>query len=137
MKNNPKPSPTTGTISYERGAKPKPHEEITAQALAHAGYNIRFIPSSKVIGRADCYINDTIFEIKSPEGKGIRCIERNLRKAASYQSTNIIVDSFRIKNLDDKSIEHFLLQQLRKRHGIQRLLFVNRHRQTIDINARL
>ena len=70
MKKNPKPLATIkGTITCEGGAKPKPHEYITAEALADAGYNVRFIPSSVNMGMADCYINNTIFEIKAPEGK--------------------------------------------------------------------
>lgn len=56
-----------GTVTREGGAKPKPHEQITADALADAGYNVRFIPSSIVVGMADTYINNTLFEIKAPE----------------------------------------------------------------------
>ena len=50
-----------GTVSFENGAKPKPHEITTAMALADAGYNVRFIPSSTVVGMADIYLNNTIF----------------------------------------------------------------------------
>ena len=40
MKNNPKPlSNIKGVITCEGGAKPKPHEYATAEALADAGYN--------------------------------------------------------------------------------------------------
>ena len=46
MKNNPKPSTIKGIVTREGGAKPKPHEYITAEALADSGYNVRFIPSS-------------------------------------------------------------------------------------------
>lgn len=70
MKKNPKPFSTIkGTVTREGGAKPKPHEYITAEALADSGYNVRFIPSNMNIGMADCYINNTIFEIKAPEVK--------------------------------------------------------------------
>ncbi|WP_408631559.1 CdiA C-terminal domain-containing protein [Mediterraneibacter agrestimuris] len=86
---------------------------------------------------ADCYVNDTIFEIKAPEGKTINCIERNLRKAVNHQSPNIVLDSFRIKNIQDRSIQSFLLERLKRRHGIQRILFVNRKRKVIDINRLL
>lgn len=138
MKKNPKPLATIkGTITCEGGAKPKPHEYITAEALADAGYNVRFIPSSVNMGMADCYINNTIFEIKAPEGKTTACVERNLRKAVDHQSANIVLDSFRMKNIQDRSIQSFLLERLRRRHGIQRIIFVNRKREAIDINSLL
>ena len=92
------------TLSSFDEVNPKPHEKKTAEALRNAGYKIIFIPSSTCIGMADCYINNTIFEIKAPEGKTTKCIERNLRKALNHQSPNIVVDSFRMKNIRDRSI---------------------------------
>lgn len=135
MRKNPRPFNTSkGTITHENGAKPKPHEDFTAKALANAGYNVCFIPSRTHIGMADCYINNTIFEIKAPEGATTDCIERNLRKAVDHQSPNIILDSFRMKNIRDKSIQSYLLERLKLRHGIQRIIFVNRKREVVDIN---
>ena len=135
MKRNPKPGKAPGKISQEGGAKPKPHESVTANALADAGYNVRFIPSTAVIGMADSYINNTIFEFKAPEGKTEACIERNIRKAIDHQSHNIVIDSFRIKNIQDRSIQSLLIKRLRMRHGVERIIFVNRKREVIDINA--
>ncbi len=126
-----------GTVTREGGAKPKPHEYVTAEALADAGYNVRFIPSSVNMGTADCYIDNTIFEIKAPEGKTTACVERNLRKAVDHQSVNVVLDSFRMKNIQDRSVQSFLLERLRLRHGIQRIIFVNRKREAIDINSLL
>lgn len=138
MRKNPKPSVAIkGTITCEGGAKPKPHEYITAEALADAGYSVRFIPNSINIGMADCYINNTIFEIKAPEGRTTDCIERNLRKAVDHQSPNIVLDSFRMKNIQDKSIQSFLLERLKRRHGIQRIIFISRKREVVDINSLL
>lgn len=136
MQNNPKSKlGRKGVVLREKGANPKPHELVTAEAFADAGYDVRFISSSTVVGMADCYINGTIFEIKSPEGKTTDCIERNLRKALDHQSTNIIIDSFRMKNIQDRSIQSFLIERLKRRHGIRRIFFVNRKREVIDINA--
>lgn len=123
-----------GTVSFENGAKPKPHEIPTAMALADAGYNVRFIPSSTVVGMADVYLNNTIFEMKAPEGRNSNCIERNLRKALDHQSCNIVIDSFRMKDIRDHSIQNFLADRLRRGHGIKRLIFVNRKREVVDIN---
>ena len=137
MKNNPIPLKTKGKVVCEDGAKPKPHERMTARALADAGYIVRFVPSSVVIGMADCYINNTIFEMKAPEGKTTNCIERNLRKAVGHQSSNIVLDSFRMKNIQDKSVQNFLLGRLKLGHGLQRIIFVNRKREIVDINSLL
>lgn len=137
MRNNPRPSTLKGIVTREPGAKPKPHEYFTAEALADAGYNVRFIPSSVNMSMADCYINNTIFEIKAPEGKSIKCIERNLVKAINHQAPNVVIDSFRIKNVQDRSIQSFLVNCLRRGRGLQRVLFVNRKREVIDINSLL
>ena len=138
MKKNPRPlSAKKGVVTRESGARPKPHEYTTAEALADAGYNVRFIPSKAHIGMADCYINNTLFEIKAPEGKTTDCIERNLRKAVDHQSANIVLDSFRMKNIQDRSVQSFLAERLKLRHGIQRIIFVNRKRKVIDINGLL
>lgn len=137
MKNNPIRLKTKGKVIKEPGAKPKPHELITADALADAGYIVRFVPSSAVVGLADCYVNNTIFEIKAPEGKTTACIERNLRKAFDHQSSNIVLDSFRMKNIQDRSIQSFLLKRLKLKHGISRIIFVNRRREVVDLNRML
>ena len=126
-----------GIITCEGGAKPKPHEYATAAALADYGYNVRFIPNSTVVSMADCYINGIIFEIKAPEGKTTDCVERNLRKALNHQSSNIVLDSFRMKNIQDRSIKSFLAERLRAKHGLRRIIFVNRRREVIDINKML
>ena len=137
MIKNPIPSKNKGKIILESGAKPKPHEYITAEALADVGYIVRFIPSNTILGMADCYINSTIFELKAPEGKTTNCIERNLRKAINHQSSNVVLDSFRMKNIQDRSIQSFLLERLKLGHGLKRIIFVNRKRQAIDLNQLL
>ena len=80
-----------GDVILEKGAKPKPHEILTAEALADAGHNVRFIPNSLIIGMADRYLDNTLFEIKAPEGSTTDCVERNLRKAVDHQSPNVII----------------------------------------------
>lgn len=138
MRKNPKPSVAgKGVVTREAGAKPKPHEYVTAEALADAGYDVRFIQSSVNMSMADCYVNDTLFEMKAPEGRTIDCIERNLRKAVDHQSPNVVLDSLRVRNLQDKSIQNFLLERLKRRHGLQRILFINRKREVVDINQLL
>ena len=104
MRKNPVRNTIKGTITFEDGAKPKPHEIPTAEALADAGYTVRFIPAHNSLRSADIYINNTIFEIKAPEGGTTSCIEHNIKKALSHQSANIVIDSMRMKNIKDRSI---------------------------------
>lgn len=136
MQKNPKPRKNVkGNITFENGARAKFHEMITAEALADFGYDVRFLPSNVNMGAADCYVNNTIFEIKAPEGKTTDCVERNIRKALDHQSPNIIIDSFRMKNIQDRSVQSFLAERLGRRHGIRRIIFVNRKREVVDING--
>ncbi|MBR3415044.1 hypothetical protein IKG73_03505 [Candidatus Saccharibacteria bacterium] len=124
-----------GNITIEGGANVWPHELHTATALANAGYNVRFIPANASLASADAYIDNTLFEFKSPEGSSIKSIDNNLQKALRRQSRNIVIDSFRVKNVQDRSILHFLEERLRRKQGIKRLLFVTRDGKVIDINA--
>ena len=124
-----------GSVIIEGGANIWPHELHTATALANAGYDVRFIPNNPSLASADAYINDTLFEFKSPEGESIKCIDNNLQKALRRQSKNIVIDSSRVKKVQDRSILHFLTEKLRRKHGIGRLIFVTREGKVIDINA--
>ncbi len=86
---------------------------------------------------ADCYINDTLFELKAPEGKSIKCVERNLVKAINHQSPNVVIDSFRIKNVQDRSFKVTCCLACGVGVGCDGYFFVNRQRKVIDINSLL
>ena len=90
-----------GTITIEDGVNVWPHELHTATALVNAGYNVRFIPANPSLASADAYVNNVLFEFKAPEGSSIKCIDNNLQKALRRQSKNIVIDSFRVKNVQD------------------------------------
>lgn len=92
MRKNPQPCVAKGIVTREPGARPKPHEYFAAEALADAGYNVCFIPSNVNMGMADCYINDTVFEIKAPEGKTVNCIERNIQRILFVTRKREVVD---------------------------------------------
>lgn len=57
-----------GTITIEGGANVWAHELYIAKALANFGHDIRFIPAHNSVHSADAYVDNTIFEFKSPEG---------------------------------------------------------------------
>lgn len=67
------------------------HELFIATALANIGYNIKFIPNYPSARSADTFVNNTIFEFKSPEGSTIKAVERNLVKAINHQSPNVVI----------------------------------------------
>lgn len=124
-----------GKIIIEPGVKNVlPWEMHSALALKEAGYTVRFIPKHDSARTADAFLDDTQFEFKSPEGSNIKSIENNLQKALRYQSKNIVIDSCRVKNLQDRSIQNYLIARLKRKKGIKRIIFVTRNGKVIDIN---
>jgi hypothetical protein len=110
------------------------HEYQTALALARAGLTVEFIRKSNLEREtsADVFIDNIKWEMKAPKSSKLSAIEDNLKKALR-QSCYIVFDSRRMKRLPDKAIERELSTQLHKSKAIQRILFVNRHGQVIDI----
>ena len=114
-----------------------PWEMHSALALKDAGYIVRFVPKHDSVCTADAYLNNTLFEFKSPEGARIKSVENNLQKALRRQSKNVVIDSCRIKNLKDKNIEKYLISRLKQKKGIGMLIFITKNGEVIDINDRL
>ena len=109
------------------------HELFIAQALANAGYEVKFEPEDNTNHCADAYVDGILFEFKSPNGKNIACVERNLKRG-THQSENIVLASCRIHRVQDRSIQRMLIERLRRKHGIKRIIFVNRSGEVVDIN---
>ena len=108
----------------------------SAEALRAAGYKVEFISRDDINSSADAYVNGILFEFKSPEGRTIKCIENNLQKGLK-QSKNIVIDSRRVKNVTDRSIENYLVERARRKRGIKRLIFINRKARAIDIFSKI
>ena len=129
MKNRKK-----GRIVISPGVKNiLPWEIHSAIALKEIGYIVTFVPAHNSLRSADAYLNNTLFEFKSPEGSTIKCVENNLQKALRYQSKNIVIDSIRMKKVQDRSIKNYLIAKMKRKHGIKRLIFVTRAGEAIDI----
>ena len=109
----------------------------SAIALKEVGYTIKFVPAHQSLRSADAYINNTLFEFKSPEGSSIKSIENNIQKALRYQSKNIVIDSIRVKRIQDRSIRTYLIKRMKRKHGIQKLIFVTKNGKVIDINKEI
>jgi hypothetical protein len=123
-----------GKITINGNTNVWPHEMSSAKALARSGYNVEFIPESKRHGekQADCYLDGVLWEMKAPRGATLDVVERNLRRAAK-QSRNVIFDSRRIKKIPDVAIARELATQLKHIKKIDKIIFINRHAETIDI----
>lgn len=124
-----------GTITIEEGVNVWPHELHIATALANSGHSVRFIPAHNSVHSADAYVDNTIFEFKSPEGSNIRAVERNIFKAINNQSPNVVISTVRMKRVQDRSVNNYLVTNYSKMKGIKRLIFVTREGKAIDINA--
>ena len=116
-----------GKIIISSGVKNVlPWEMHSAIALKEIGYIVKFVPSHNYLHSADAYLNNTLFEFKSPEGSSIKCIENNLQKALRNQSNNIVIDSMRVKRIQDRSIMNYLITRMKRKRGIKRLILVNK-----------
>ncbi|MBR1875034.1 hypothetical protein IJ798_01490 [Candidatus Saccharibacteria bacterium] len=122
-----------GKIIKIGGVKTWPHEDHTAEAFAKSGYTVKFIPAHNQISSADAYINNTLFEFKSPDGDNIGCVDNNLKKALRKQSKCVVIDTIRIKKVLDRSIKNYLLNVIKKRLDIKRLYMVTKKGEVIDI----
>jgi len=124
----------TGKIIIPSGVNVWAHELKTAQALAAAGFVVKFIHRSeqKRETSADAFVDNEEWEMKAPNGSKISLIEKNLRRGLK-QCDKIIFDSHRVKRIPDEAIVRELMKWSAEMKGLKRLKFVNRHREVIDI----
>jgi len=125
----------TGQIIIPNGVNVWAHELKTAQALAAAGFTVRFIRKSDQERKtsADAFVDGVRWEFKAPTGSSKKIIERNLKKAR-WQSGNVVFDSRRMKKIPDKAIQRELSKWLHEMRGLNRILFINRHGIVLEID---
>ena len=123
-----------GEIVIKYGAAPWPHEMKTAQALILHGYTVIFKrrKEGQYQSSADIEMNGIEWEIKSPISNRLSNVQKTLRKAA-HQSSSVIYDSQRVKDLTDLQIEKELRKQTRGFRSLKHVIFVNKKREVIDI----
>mgnify|MGYP007012601967 FL=1 len=125
---------SSGRIIIEPGVdNVLPWEMHSAIAIKKLGYTVRFMPRHNSFRSADAYINSTLFEFKSPEGTTIKCVENNLQNALRHQSKSVVIDSLRVKNVRDRSIQNYLINRMSIKKGIKNLIFVTKTGRAIDI----
>ncbi len=87
------------------------HEYATINVLLESGEDVELMQKSRTprSKSADIFMRNLIWEMKSPEGKTLRCIERVLRRA-THQAPNVIIDLRRTVVSERKAL--ILLRQL-------------------------
>lgn len=122
-----------GEVIIPAGANPWPHEQKVAKLLALAGHYVEFIPETN-LKTPDIYLDNTIYEIKSPITNSPKKVIRNIKRALE-KSPNVIIDSSRIKGTNDEAIQRTLTNKVKDLPGLKNLLFINKRGQIIDIIA--
>lgn len=122
-----------GRVVTPADANPWPHEQKVAKVLALAGHYVEFIPETN-LKTPDIYLDNTIYEIKSPITDNPKKIIRNVKRALE-KSPNVIIDSSRVKGLKDEAIQRALKNKVKDLPGLRSLLFINKRGQIIDIIA--
>jgi hypothetical protein len=122
-----------GRVVVPADANPWPHEQKVAKILALASHYVEFIPETN-LKTPDIYLDNTIYEIKSPITDNTKKIIRNVKRALE-KSPNVIIDSSRVKGLNDEAIQRTLKNKVKDLQGLKNLLFINKRGQIIDIIA--
>ena len=121
-------------IIIDPGVNIWPQELETAQAYAMAGKSVHFVRKSNVQRErsADAIIDGILWEMKAPKADNLRAVDRNVRRALK-QSKCVIIDSRRMKHVTDMQVERKLRSLAAELRSLQRLQFVNRKREVVDI----
>ena len=117
-----------GKITVQPGATPSKHELRTASVFAKAGIDVMFLkPIDKYrIKTPDIKMANKLWEIKAPVSDKLQAIERNLKKACR-QSSNIVFDMRRMKNLPTHKVKKELIKQNSASKAIKNLIFIDKH----------
>ena len=84
----------------------------------------------------DLKINGIEWELKSPQGNGIKTIE-NILKKATKQSKNIILDFSRIKMNGNQALSRTKYYLHSNKHGIKKLIIITKNHKVIDFEDEL
>ena len=76
------------------------------------------------------------WELKSPQGNGVKTIENILKKAAK-QSKNIILDFSRIKMNGSQALSRTRYYLHNNKHGIKKLIVITKNHKIIDFRDEL
>lgn len=110
------------------------HEFETAQTLAKSGRTVEFLRriDGNRINTPDVIMDGVVWEMKAPESRDVRSLQRLLRRAAQ-QSPNVIVDIFRMKGVSDAAAEGELRRLKPLVKSIRRLIFIGKDGRVVDL----
>ena len=116
-----------GKVTIDPGLNVWPHELRTAQALAAAGYAVRFVPRSEgeYVRTPDVLIEGELWEMKAPKSDKVAMIRKNLRRAM-HQSLNVVFDSRRMKRLPNAVIERAIRVRASEMRSLEHLFYIRR-----------
>ena len=84
----------------------------------------------------DLRIKGIEWELKSPQGDGVKTIENILKKAAK-QSDSIVLDFSRIKMNGNQALSRTKYYLHNNKHGIKRLIIITKNHKVIDFRDEL
>ena len=84
----------------------------------------------------DLRIDGIEWELKSPQGNGVKTIENILKKAVK-QSRNIVLDFSRIKMNGNQALARTKYYLRNNKHGINRLLVITKNNKIVDFKDEL
>ena len=84
----------------------------------------------------DLRIKGIEWELKSPQGDGVKTIENILKKAAK-QSENIVLDFSRIKMNGNRALSRTKYYLQNNKHGIKKLIIITKSHKVIDFKGYL
>ena len=111
------------------------HEWITIKYLMEqCGKDIELIPKSTIKNyhMGDIMMDGFDWEIKSPIGNGKYTVQNIMQKAVT-QSSNIIIDLYRSKMIEDKAIKAFV-KEFNETKGARKMLIITKTREILDFS---
>lgn len=127
----------TGKIDISQLINPPGKRELaTAKYFFNLGKDITFIRPSNIKEnyRPDFVMDGCEWEVKNPEGKGKRTIERNLHHALE-QSDHIIFDLRHFKGNEDDAVSK-LQKEFRLRHNIREVRIIKRSGELVSLSKK-
>ena len=124
-----------GTIDISKlKTPPEKHELATAKYFAALGKDVVFLPPSNIkeVYRPDILMDGVEWEIKAPQGKSRRTVEK-LYRHASQQSKYIIFDLRRSNLSEDVCLQK--LEREFKDRKTKRLLVIKKSGELIEFSA--
>lgn len=94
----------------------------------------RLSAQKRFLKTTDILLDDITYEIKSPKSTNSNTLEHVLKKALK-QSSNIIIDTSRMKNVRDDNARRFLINQVRIRKQLKKLITISKQGQIIGTSS--